>query len=144
MKLLLVEDEIHLAEALKEILSKNKYIVDSVYDGESGLDYGLSGIYDLIILDIMLPKVNGLEILKELRANNVSTPILLLTAKGEIQDKVKGLDYGADDYLVKPFSHEELLARLRALSRRKAEIYLPMNLKEIVTLSDLPQRNLKF
>jgi len=90
MKLLLVEDEIHLAEALKEILSKNKYIVDSVYDGEAGLDYGLSGIYDLIILDIMLPKVNGLEILKELRANNVSTPILLLTAKGEIQDKVKG------------------------------------------------------
>lgn len=122
MKLLLVEDEIHLAEALKEILSKNKYIVDSVYDGEAGLDYGLTGIYDLIILDIMLPKVNGLEILKELRANNVSTPILLLTAKGEIQDKVKGLDYGADDYLVKPFSHEELLARLRALSRRKAEV----------------------
>lgn len=122
MKLLLVEDEIQLAEALKEILGKNKYIVDSVYDGEAGLDYGLTGIYDLIILDIMLPKVNGLEILKELRANNVSTPILLLTAKGEIQDKVKGLDYGADDYLVKPFSHEELLARLRALSRRKAEV----------------------
>lgn len=122
MKLLLVEDEIQLAEALKEILGKNKYIVDSVYDGEAGLDYGLTGIYDLIILDIMLPKVNGLEILKELRANNVSTPILLLTAKGEIQDKVKGLDYGADDYLVKPFSHEELLARLRALSRRKSEV----------------------
>jgi DNA-binding response OmpR family regulator len=122
MKLLLVEDEIQLAEALKEILTKNKYIIDSVYDGETGLDYGLTGIYDLIILDIMLPKVNGLDILKELRANNIATPILLLTAKGEIQDKVKGLDYGADDYLVKPFSQEELLARLRALSRRKSEV----------------------
>ncbi|MFR1710481.1 MAG: response regulator transcription factor [Clostridium sp.] len=122
MKLLLVEDEIQLSEALKEILIKNKYMVDSVYDGESGIDYGLTGIYDLIILDIMMPKVNGLDVLKELRANNITTPILLLTAKGEIQDKVKGLDYGADDYLVKPFSHEELLARLRALSRRKAEV----------------------
>lgn len=122
MKLLLVEDEIQLSEALKEILIKNKYMVDSVYDGEAGIDYGLTGIYDLIILDIMMPKVNGLDVLKELRANNITTPILLLTAKGEIQDKVKGLDYGADDYLVKPFSHEELLARLRALSRRKAEV----------------------
>lgn len=122
MKLLLVEDEIQLSEALKEILIKNKYMVDSVYDGEAGIDYGLTGIYDLIILDIMMPKVNGLDVLKELRANNITTPILLLTAKGEVQDKVKGLDYGADDYLVKPFSHEELLARLRALSRRKVEV----------------------
>lgn len=122
MKLLLVEDEIQLSEALKEILIKNKYMVDSVYDGEAGIDYGLTGIYDLIILDIMMPKVNGLDVLKELRTNNITTPILLLTAKGEVQDKVKGLDCGADDYLVKPFSHEELLARLRALGRRKVEV----------------------
>jgi len=122
MKLLLVEDEIQLAEALEEILHKNKYVVESVYDGEDGLDYGLTGIYDLIILDIMLPKLNGLEVLKQLRTKNISTPVLLLTAKGEVCDKVKGLDYGADDYLVKPFSHEELLARLRALSRRKGEV----------------------
>lgn len=122
MKILLVEDERQLAEALMEILKKNKYMVDGVYNGEDGLDYALTDIYDVIILDIMLPKLNGLEILKKIRAKNISTPVILLTAKGEVSDKVKGLDCGADDYLAKPFSTDELLARLRALTRRKGEV----------------------
>lgn len=122
MKLLLIEDELQLSDALSQLLHKNKYSVDAVYDGEDGLNYALSGIYDLIILDIMLPKLNGVEVLKELRKNNISTPVLLLTAKWEITDRVTGLDSGADDYLVKPFDANELLARLRALSRRKTEI----------------------
>lgn len=122
MRLLLVEDEIQLSEALNQILSKNKYLVDVVYNGEDGLDYGLTDIYDVIILDIMLPKLNGLEVLRKLRKENIKTPVILLTAKGEIEDRVKGLDSGGDDYLVKPFSTEELLARLRALTRRQGEI----------------------
>ena len=122
MKVLLVEDEEQLAEALMQILNKNKYMVDGVYNGEDGLDYALTGIYDVIILDIMLPKLNGLEILKKIREENISTPVILLTAKGEVSDRVKGLDCGADDYLPKPFSTDELLARLRALTRRKGEV----------------------
>lgn len=122
MKLLLVEDEKQLAEALSQILTNNKYNVDSVYDGENGLEYGLTDIYDIIILDIMLPKLNGLEVLRKLRKENISTPILLLTAKDSVDDKVTGLDLGADDYLAKPFVPKELLARLRALSRRKGEV----------------------
>ena len=122
MKLLLVEDEVQLSEALTQILMKNKYSVDAVHDGDDGLNYGLTGLYDVIILDIMLPKLNGLQILKILRKKGISTPIILLTAKDSIEDKVTGLDLGADDYLPKPFSPEELLARLRALTRRKGEI----------------------
>ena len=122
MRLLLVEDEIQLSEALNQILSKNKYVVDAVYNGEDGLDYGLTDIYDVIVLDIMIPKLSGLEVLRRLRKENIKTPVLLLTAKGEIEDKVKGLDSGADDYLAKPFATEELLARLRALTRRQGEI----------------------
>lgn len=122
MRLLLVEDEIQLSEALNQILIKNKYVVDAVYNGEDGLDYGLTDIYDVIVLDIMLPKLNGLEVLKRLRKGNIKTPVILLTAKGEIEDRVKGLDSGADDYLAKPFATEELLARLRALTRRQGEI----------------------
>ncbi|WP_297712503.1 response regulator transcription factor [Clostridium sp.] len=122
MRLLLVEDEIQLSEALNHILSKNKYIVDAVYNGEDGLDYGLTDIYDVIVLDIMIPKLSGLEVLRRLRKENIKTPVILLTAKGEIEDKVKGLDSGADDYLAKPFATEELLARLRALTRRQGEI----------------------
>lgn len=122
MKILLVEDEKQLNEALTQILVNEKYIVDSVYNGEDGLEYGLTDIYDLIILDIMLPKLNGLEVLRKLRKENISTPIILLTAKDSIEDKVTGLDLGADDYLPKPFSPQELLARLRALSRRKGEV----------------------
>ena len=122
MKLLLVEDEKQLSEALSQILINNKYSVDAVYDGENGLEYALTGIYDVIILDIMLPKLNGLEILRRLRKENISTPILLLTAKDSVDDKVTGLDLGADDYLPKPFDPKELLARLRAISRRKGEV----------------------
>ncbi|QUH19737.1 response regulator transcription factor [Alkaliphilus sp. B6464] len=122
MKVLLVEDEKQLSEALIQILKQNKYMVDGVYNGEDGLDYALTGIYDVIILDIMLPKLNGLEILKKIREENISTPVILLTAKGEVLDKIKGLDCGADDYLPKPFSTDELLARLRALTRRKGEV----------------------
>ncbi|MCR1898342.1 response regulator transcription factor [Irregularibacter muris] len=122
MKALLVEDEKQLSEALIQILKKNKYTVDGVYNGEDGLDYALTGIYDVIILDIMLPKLSGLEILKRIRQENISTPVIMLTAKGEISDKIRGLDCGADDYLPKPFSTEELLARLRALARRKGEV----------------------
>lgn len=122
MRILLVEDEKYLAQALEQVLQKNNYAVDLAYDGEYGLDCALSGIYDVIVLDIMLPKMNGLEVLKSLRNERNSTPVLLLTAKSETQDKVKGLDLGADDYLAKPFKTEELLARLRALSRRKETI----------------------
>ena len=122
MKILLVEDEKHLAEAISQILKKQNYTVDMVHDGDAGLDYALSDIYDLIILDIMLPKMSGLEILSTIRSEKLLTPVLMLTAKGEISDKVRGLDTGADDYLPKPFATEELLARIRALSRRKGEI----------------------
>lgn len=122
MKLLLVEDEKQLSEALTQILKKNKYLVDAVFNGEDGLDYALTDIYDVIILDIMIPKLNGLEVLKKIRGENISTPVILLTAKGQVSDKVRGLDLGADDYLPKPFEPEELLARLRALCRRKGEI----------------------
>lgn len=122
MRILIVEDEVQLSEALGEILQKNNYFVDRVFNGEDGLDYILSDIYDVVILDIMLPKLNGLEVLKEARKSGVSTPIILLTAKGDIKDKVLGLDSGADDYLPKPFDTEELLARIRTLSRRKGEV----------------------
>ena len=122
MRILIVEDEISLAEAITAILKKEQYFVDAVYDGRDGLDYALSGIYDLILLDIMLPKMNGLDVLKEIRNNNISTPVMLLTARSEINDKIKGLDCGADDYLTKPFNKGELLARIRALTRRKGEI----------------------
>ncbi len=122
MKLLLVEDEIRLSQALCEILSKNKYVVDPVYDGKSALSYIESGIYDAVILDVMLPKMNGIDVLKNIRAQHNSVPVLLLTAKDEVQDKVLGLDCGADDYVTKPFSTEELLARIRSLLRRKGEV----------------------
>lgn len=121
MRILLIEDEIQLSEALKQILFKNKYSVDAVFDGEDGLIYALTDVYDVIILDIMLPKLNGLDVLKEIRKKEISTPVILLTAKGSIEDKIIGLDSGADDYLPKPFSPDELLARLRALTRRNGE-----------------------
>ncbi len=122
MRILIVEDEVHLAEALTQILRKNNYTVDAVTDGEAGVDNALSNIYDLIILDIMLPKMDGISALKEIRKEGLSTPVILLTAKGEISDKVLGLDSGADDYLPKPFATEELLARIRAIARRKGEV----------------------
>lgn len=122
MKLLIVEDEIQLADALTEILRRNMYTVDTVYDGIDGLDNALTGIYDGIILDIMLPRMNGIEILRNIRNEKIQTPVLLLTARSEVEDKINGLDCGADDYLTKPFVTGELLARVRAMTRRKGEI----------------------
>ncbi|MBU4438476.1 MAG: response regulator transcription factor [Acetobacterium sp.] len=122
MRILLVEDESGLVDALKAIFTKENYCLDALMDGVSGLDYALTGIYDVIILDIMLPKKNGLEVLKELRNAHIETPVLMLTAKSELEDKIAGLDCGADDYLTKPFQTGELLARVRAMTRRKGEI----------------------
>lgn len=119
MKILLVDDEKQLTDALGVILRKNNYAVDVSYNGEDGLDMALSGIYDLIILDIMMPKIDGLTVLKTLRNKKFSTPVLMLSAKSEISDKIDGLNLGADDYLTKPFSTDELLARIKALLRRK-------------------------
>lgn len=121
MKLLLVEDEPRLADALAYIFKKQGYLVDTALDGETGLDLALSGIYDVIILDRMLPGRDGLSILREMRRQGFDTPILILTAKDAPRDRVEGLDAGADDYLIKPFSTEELLARIRALSRRRGK-----------------------
>lgn len=118
MRVLLVEDESRMAEALREILRLEKYMVDHYADGISGLAAIESRIYDLIILDVMLPGMNGYEVAKKARSKGIRTPILMLTAKSELDDKVTGLDSGADDYLTKPFMTKELLARLRALARR--------------------------
>ncbi|MDR2043217.1 MAG: response regulator transcription factor [Clostridium sp.] len=121
MKILVVEDERELSEVLVTLLKQNKYDADAVYDGLSGEDYALCGVYDLILLDIMLPGKNGVEVLRSLRRQGLSTPVLLLTAKSEVDDKILGLDAGADDYLAKPFASGELLARIRAMTRRKGE-----------------------
>ena len=118
MRILVIEDEVQLADAVSEILKRNKYFVDTVYDGADGLDYALTGVYDCILLDVMLPKMNGFEVLSNLRQEKISTPIIMLTAKGETFDKVLGLELGADDYMVKPFEPKELLARVKAVLRR--------------------------
>ncbi|MCQ2612702.1 MAG: response regulator transcription factor [Treponemataceae bacterium] len=122
MRILLVEDEKHLSQALSELLKKKQYSVDAAYDGETGLEYARTGVYDLIILDIMMPRMNGIEVLRHIRNEKNSVPVLMLTARDEVEDKVSGLDYGADDYMTKPFSTDELLARVRALLRRKGEV----------------------
>ena len=122
MKVLVVEDEVRLAEALQQLLIKDRYDTDIVHNGVAGLDNALTGIYDVIVLDIMLPKMNGLEVLKSVREAGITTPVLLLTAKDEVKDKVTGLDCGADDYLTKPFNSDELLARVRALTRRRNQV----------------------
>ena len=124
MRILIVEDEIRLAEALVQIMKESKYAVDAVHDGEAGYDHAMSGIYDVIILDVMLPKMNGFDVVRQMRKNKEHTPVILLTARDEITDKVTGLDCGADDYLTKPFAPVELLARIRALSRRQGEVTL--------------------
>ena len=121
MRLLLAEDEKELSAALTAVLEHNHYSVDAVYDGQDALDYALTENYDGIILDIMMPKKSGLEVLAELRRSNINTPILMLTAKSEVNDRVTGLDTGADDYLTKPFAMSELLARIRAMTRRRSE-----------------------
>lgn len=120
MKILIVEDEIRMAQALCEILRLEKYEVDHCDNGFDGLRAINSGIYDAVILDVMLPHKNGFEVIREARRDGIKTPVLMLTAKSELDDKVKGLDYGADDYLTKPFMTKELLARIRALLRRNS------------------------
>lgn len=122
MKILVIEDEVQLADALCELLKRNMYSADVCYNGIDGLDNAMTGIYDGIILDIMLPGMNGIEVLRNLRSEKINTPVLLLTARSEITDKINGLDCGADDYLTKPFVTGELLARVRAITRRKGEI----------------------
>ncbi|MFJ3330429.1 MULTISPECIES: response regulator transcription factor [Enterococcus] len=119
MRILFVEDEPSIAEAVASLLKKQHYSVDLAFDGETGLDYAASGVYDILVLDIMLPKIDGITLLKTLRKQNIRTPIIMLTAKSEVDDKVLGLDAGADDYLTKPFQMKELLARIRSLGRRK-------------------------
>ena len=132
MKLLYAEDEKSLSEAVVDVLEYNKFSVDAVYDGRDALDYAQSGHYDGIILDVMMPKLSGLEVLERLRAAGSKTPILLLTAKSELEDRIAGLDLGADDYLPKPFAMGELLARIRAMLRRRAE-FTP----DVLTLGNL-------
>lgn len=121
MRLLLAEDEKELSNALTAILKHNNYSVDTVYNGMDAFNYGLSENYDGIILDIMMPVMDGITALKKLREKGIDTPVLLLTARSEIEDKISGLDSGADDYLTKPFAMGELLARIRAMTRRKTE-----------------------
>lgn len=122
MRLLLAEDEKTLSNALVTILKHNNYSVDAVYNGEDAIDYIETGVYDGAILDIMMPKVDGITVLKTIRAGGNKMPVLLLTAKSDVDDKVLGLDAGADDYLTKPFVTKELLARIRAMTRRQAEL----------------------
>ena len=128
MKLLYAEDERAMSEAVTDILSYHKYSVDAVYDGQDALDYARNEQYDGIILDVMMPKMSGFEVLRQLRAEGINTPVLLLTAKAEVEDRIEGLDLGADDYLPKPFAMGELLARVRAMLRRR-EDFTPNILK---------------
>ncbi len=136
MKVLLVEDEKKLIGALKYLFEKNNINLDFAEDGEEGLLFAEKDIYDVIILDIMLPKISGLEILKNIRKQKNSTPVLMLTAKDTIEDRVKGLDLGADDYLIKPFAIEELLARVRSLTRRKEKDFIGDMLKYLDVVYD--------
>ena len=132
MRILVVEDEHRIANMIKKGLEQERFAVDIAYTGNDGYDLASSEDYDLIILDLMLPGLSGLEICKQLRARHFHTPVLLLTAKSQIQDKVEGLNAGADDYVTKPFSFEELLARVRALTRRPKT-----TLKPVLTVADL-------
>lgn len=133
MRVLLADDEKELTDALAMILSYNKYSTDCVYNGQDALDYALSGEYDGIILDVMMPKLDGFEVLRRLRDNGVTAPVLMLTAKSQLRDKVEGLDAGADDYLPKPFETEELLARIRAMARRGNAAFTP----DILSFGDI-------
>lgn len=122
MRLLYVEDEKFLAEAVKHNLEKRDFDVDLAFDGEDGLEKAVDGIYDCVILDVMLPKLSGIQILERMREKKVATPVIMLSALSEVEDKVNGLNSGADDYLAKPFKTEELVARINALTRRPAAI----------------------
>ena len=121
MKILIVEDEVLLADSLKTLLEKNGFTVEVAYDGETGKDYAETGVYDLLILDVMMPKLNGYDLARQVRAERCATPILMLTAKGELEDRIEGLNAGADYYLTKPFDTRELLACINALLRRQGD-----------------------
>ena len=122
MRILIVEDEVRLASSLQDLLELGGYSADISHDGESGLDNALTGIYDVVLLDVMLPKLDGFTVLRRMRAAGNATPVLMLTARSEVADKVEGLDCGADYYLTKPFEPKELLACIRALTRRQPEL----------------------
>lgn len=122
MKVLIVEDDIKLAQALGRILEESDYTVDMVHDGTTGRDWAVVGNYDAIILDVMMPGMDGYEVVREIRHANIDTPVLMLTARGNVSDKIAGLDHGADDYMTKPFSPAELMAHLRALMRRQGSV----------------------
>lgn len=132
MKILIIEDDKEINEALKEGLEDESYAVDSCFDGEDGYHTAMAEEYDLIILDVMLPSMNGFEVCKKLRAEKNTTPILMLTARGQSQDVVRGLDFGADDYLPKPFNFDVLLAHMRAILRRPSQ-----KLEEVLQVGDL-------
>lgn len=133
MRVLIVEDEVRLAETLRDLLEMERYTADLCHDGESGLDNALSGIYDVIILDVMLPRLDGFSVLRRLRRQGSAVPVLMLTARSEVSDRVEGLDCGADYYLTKPFEPKELLACIRALTRRQPEL----RTSNILTYGDL-------
>ena len=128
MRVLIVEDEVRLADTLRDLLELNGYTADVCHDGETGLDNALSGIYDVVLLDVMLPKRDGFSVLRQLRSEKSAVPVLMLTARSETEDKVTGLDSGADYYLTKPFHPRELLACVRALTRRQPELREPEGL----------------
>ncbi len=132
MKILIVEDEHLIANALKKGLEQEHYTVDLAFDGLTGLDLASSGDYDIVLLDLMLPKMDGLEVCHQLRDQQIHVPILILTAKSQLEDKIKGLNCGADDYLIKPFAFEELLARIRVLARRPQTAAV-----EVISVGDL-------
>ena len=134
MRILVVEDERRLADALTQIMREQKYTVDAVYDGEDGYQYASGGEYDAIILDVMLPKRNGYDVVRALRREKIATPVLMLTARDELESKINGLDCGADDYMTKPFAPEELTARIRALTRRQGEVFLEEMVYEDIVL----------
>lgn len=134
MRIMIAEDEEKLADALVQIFAKNKITADAFGNGIDALDNALTGIYDVIVLDIMMPGMNGIKVLRKIRAEGIDTPVLMFTAKDEISDKVKGLDSGADDYLTKPFATEELLARVRALGRRSSAAIVN---SDVITCGDL-------
>ncbi|NLG03386.1 MAG: response regulator transcription factor [Clostridia bacterium] len=135
MRILIVEDEIRLAEALGQIMKEEKYVVDIVNDGSEGYYYLTENHYDVVVLDVMLPHMNGYEIVRQMRKDKNATPVILLTARDDTKDKIEGLDAGADDYMTKPFEPEELLARIRALSRRQGEVIIEALTYEDLTLS---------
>ncbi|HEY8765685.1 MAG TPA: response regulator transcription factor [Dehalococcoidia bacterium] len=140
MYVLVVEDERRLAQLVRRVLEEEGHTVDVAHDGEEGLQMALEGTHDVIVLDIMLPEINGLDVCKSLRANRVDTPVLLLTALDGVDDRVRGLDAGADDYLPKPFAFQELMARLRALSRRRVQPRDPQELNVDDLTLDLRRR----